>query len=150
MASHHLWWNPKFLRYLSGLCVTWALPVSHIFYPFSLWMAAMSFFFVPQVSQPCFHLRPLPLPFFWPGILSSWVFVWIFAPTIQVSAHMSPQRAFSWPPCLKYHLPPSFSICEPALFFYKALIISWHYITYLLVDWLIYYVFPTRMWAQQG
>ena len=90
-ASSHLWWNPKFLECLFGFRVTWALPDCPIFFSFSLCVAEVAFFLVTTTlphtpppptpyhrpPTPHFQLRPLPLHFFWPGILSSQVCVWL-------------------------------------------------------------------------
>lgn len=85
-ASSRLWWNPKFLGCLFRFYITWALPVCRIFFSFPLCVAKVAFFLVTPCPLPPpprpqqvnhFQLGPLPLHFFWPGILSSQVCVWL-------------------------------------------------------------------------
>lgn len=85
-ASSRLWWNPKFLGCLFRFCVTWALPVCRVFSsPFTLCgqSGLLSCHPLPSTAAPTaqqvnhFQLGPLPLHFFWPGILSSQVCVWL-------------------------------------------------------------------------
>lgn len=113
-ASGHLWWNPKFWGCLFGFCVTWALPVCRIFFSFSLCVAKVASFLAPRPPPPprkvtIFHSGRCPCtPSAWDFLFSGTC----VAGSVQVSAHVSTQRAFSWSLCRKYHLLPLFSICN--------------------------------------